>query len=167
MPTHASPWGQGGARGSSVIGAVQGSLQPEQGSDGVSKAKAEGGENSLWLLQGESVPQTTPHHLSTEQTLSQFWSADLEHLRGVLLEHALEYILPFHSIMQVCCAEAFWILSQNGHSGMKKTQWFQKESYPGLWLYAQPMLPWLGNSEFLQGEGYFETFWTFLSQKKV
>jgi len=32
--------------------------------------------------------------------LSLFWSADLEHFRGTLLEHAPEHILPFHGIMQ-------------------------------------------------------------------
>jgi len=94
----------GGARGN-AINAVWGSSQPEQGPNGISKAEAKGGGNSLQLLQGKSVPQTTPHHLSSEQTLSWFWSADLEHLRGVRLEHAVERILPFHSIMQACHAK--------------------------------------------------------------
>lgn len=81
-----------------VIGAVWGSSQPEQGPSEVSKAEAKGGGNSL--LRADSVPQTTPHHLSSEQTLSQFRSTDLKHLRGILLERALVCILPFHSITQ-------------------------------------------------------------------
>lgn len=113
------------ARGN-AIGAVQGSSQPGQGPNRVSKAEGKGGGNSLLLLQGESVPQTTLHHLSSEQTLSWFWSADLEHLRGVLLERALEYILPFHSIMQAHRAKPSWILLQNGNSGMKKTPMLSK-----------------------------------------
>lgn len=97
MPTHASLWGRRGVR-ENVIGAVWGSSQPEQGPSEVSKAEAKGGGNSL--LRADSVPQTTPHHLSSEQTLSQFRSTDLEHLRGILLERALVCILPFHSITQ-------------------------------------------------------------------
>lgn len=101
-----------------MIGAAWGSSQPEQGPSEVSKAEAKGGGNSL--LRADSVPQTTPHHLSSEQTLSQFRSTDIEHLRGILLEHALVCILPFHSITQARRAKLSWILSQNGNSGVKK-----------------------------------------------
>lgn len=109
VPTRASLRGQG----------VQ--QEPEQRPNGASEAEAKGGRKRPWLLQGQPVPQTTPHHLSSEQTLSWFWSADLEHFRGILLELALECILTFDSIMQACLAKPSWILSQNRNSGMKKT----------------------------------------------
>lgn len=96
------------------------SSQPEQRPNGASEAEAKSGENRTWLLQGQPVPQTIPHHLSREQTLSWFWSADLEHLRGILLVLALVSILTFYSIMQACCAKPSWIPSQNRNSGMKK-----------------------------------------------
>lgn len=117
--------GGGGAQGN-VIGAIWGSSQPEQGPNGVSKAETKGRGKGLQLLHGESVPQTTPRHLSSEQTLSWFWSAGLEHLRGVLLERAFECVLPFHHIMQARHAKPSWILSQNGNSGMKKTPMLSK-----------------------------------------
>lgn len=104
-----------------MIGTVWNNSQPDQEPNGVSKAEAQGGENSLQLLQGESVPQNTPYYLSSEQTLSWFWSADLEHPRGILLESDLDCTLPFHSFMQACFEKPSWILSQNGNSGMKKT----------------------------------------------
>lgn len=125
-----------------MIGTVWNHLQPDQEPNGVSKAEAQGGESSLQLLQGESVPQNTPCHLSSEQTLSWFWSADLEHLRGILLESDLDCILPFHSFMQACFVKPPWILSQNGNSEVKKSRCFQEESEPDLWFYIQTMLAW-------------------------
>lgn len=104
------------------------SSQHELRPNGASEAEAKGGANRPRLLQGQPVPQAIPHHLSSEQTLSWFWSADLEHLRGILLELALVSILTFYSIMQACCAKPSWIPWYNRNSGMeKKPQFFQKE----------------------------------------